>query len=340
MEDFTATPETGPVDASMEDIRNEFLSDAPPAPDVLAEVREELVNEAEGTGDAEAEAEAPATEDDATEPAEEAEQDDSEATQEEATYTVKVNGEELQVPLSELVNGYSRTTDYKQKTAEVAEQRRQVEARAASYEADLKTTYANQLEEATRAFAETDPVLMEARTINWEALKATDPAAFVQASDAVNARLAQIEAMQQRVATARQEAQQQQANDAAAERAQRFDAAADAIVKANPELAEEGKFQEFAGNAIGHLRDLGFSNDEIAESLDHRVLTLADKARRWDAHEASLKSLPEKKVVAKSAVKPLASDGSGSRTPAKRLPSNASREARTAWARDQLLSEG
>lgn len=339
----TATPETGPVDApaSLESVVAEFeAGNEAPEADALESVTQELVNEAEGSG--EPSTEEPATEDDATEPAEQAEEPeegDPEQQTDEAIYTVKVNGEERQVPLSELLNGYSRTEDYKAKTAAVAEQRREIEAKAATVEADVKATYANQLEEATNLFAQFDPVLTEARQIDWNALKATDPAAFVAAQDAVQARLTAIQQMNSQVAKARGEAEQAQQQQAKQERAQRFDKAANAIVQEMPELADEAKFQAFAGEVVSHLRSEGFTSEEIAESLDERVLRIADKARKWDAHVDAQKSLPEKRVVPKSAVKPLTTDGTGSRAPTPRFPSNASRDRKAGWVVEQILSE-
>lgn len=333
----TATPETGPVDApaSLESVVAEFEADSGGPADALEEVTQELVNEAEGSGDAE---EAPATEDEATDPAEEAKEPE-EGNPEEQKFTVKVNGEEREVPLQELLNGYSRTEDYKAKTAAVAEERRNLEAERSQIEAQVSAQYANQLEEATNLFAQYDPILMEARSINWEALKASDPAAYVQAQDAVNQRLAAIQQMQAQVQEHRTQAQQRQEAELQQERAQRFDTAAEEIVKAMPELADEAKFKEFAGANIEFLRNAGFTQPEIADVLDHRVLTLVDKARRWDAHQAAQKSLPERRVVPKSAVKPLTTDA-GSRAPTSRFPASASREGKASWIANQILSEG
>jgi hypothetical protein len=340
----TATPATGPVDApaSLQSVMAEFEAGGDAPVDAVESVVQELVNEAEGTG--EPSTEEPTTEEDATDPAEPADEaadaEPDEPAPEEKTYTVKVNGEEIVVPESELLNGYSRTADYKQKTAALAEERRQVEAQKASLEPTLKAEYANQLEEATNLFAQYDPVLQEARQINWEALKAQDPAAFVQAQDAVQARLTAIQQMKQQVESARTQSQAAQQQQAEQERAQRFDAAADKIVEAIPELADEAKFADFAKSNIGFLRDeLGFTPDEIASSLDHRVLTLANDARQWRAHKAAQKSLPEKRVVPKSAVKPLTTDGSGSRASTPRFPANAGRDRKADWVVNQLLSE-
>jgi hypothetical protein len=349
----TATPETGPVDAPASDegsvadrmaaqLVSEIESGSGEEPEHgnIDAIVQEMVNEAEGDS-GEPSTEEPAAEDDATDPAEQA-QEPEEGTPEsdEQLVTVKVNGEERQVPLSEALAGYSRLEDYKAKTAEVAQKSRELEAKATNIEADVKAHYADQLEQATNAFAEFDPVLVEARKINWDQLKATDPAAYVQASDAVNQRLGLLQEMQQKVATVRQEAQQTQQAREQQERAQRFDLAADKIVEAMPELADEAKFQSFATDAIGYLKGEGFDGNEIAEVLDHRVLTLADKARRWDAYQAAQRSLPQKKVVQKSAVKPLTTDGEGSRAPARRSPpSNAPRDRKVQWAVNQMLQE-
>jgi hypothetical protein len=238
-----------------------------------------------------------------------------------------------------LLNGYSRTTDYKQKTAAVAEEKRALEVQKTSLGADLKAQYASQLEQATSLFAQFDPVLEEARKLNWDHLKQTDPAAYVQAQDAVKQRLTAIQQMQQRVEALKGETQQHQQVQAEKERAERFDLTAQKIVEANPELADEAKFQAFASEAVGFLRNEGFTPDEIAGVLDHRVLTMADDARRWRAHVAATKSLPDKKVVQKSSVKALKTDGSGSRATPPRFPARAQRENQVSWIANQILSE-
>lgn len=340
----TATPETGPVDApaSFDSVMAEFEAGGEAPADAVEGVVQELVNEAEGKGDAE---QAPATEDDATEAAD-AEEAESEAEEpeegspDEQTYTVKVNGEEIAVPLTELLKGYSRTEDYKAKTMAVADERRALEAERSQVTTQVAAEYANRLEEATNLMAQFDPVLAEARTINWEALKAADPAAYVQAQDAVNARLTAIQQMNAKVAETRQQTQAAQAQQAEQERAQRFDTAASKIVEAMPELADESRFQEFATGAVEFLRkDLGFTSEEIADTLDDRVLMLANDARQWRAHKAAINQLPQKKVVPKSAVKALTTDGASSRASTPRFPSRASRDAKADWVAQAILSE-
>lgn len=355
MED-TATPETGPVDApaSIESIAAEIAAGGDETPgSALEEVTQELVNEAEGKG--EPEESEPATEDDATEPATEdalPEEGTPEGTDEADPFAallatnpdlkvkIKVNGEVIEVPLSELPNGYSRTEDYKAKTAAVAEERREVEALRANADAEAKANYANQLEEATNLFAQYDPILAEARTINWDALKQQDPAAYVQAQDAVNERIAAIQRMNAQVQQARGETQQRQQAAMLEERSQRFDKAANEIVKESPELADEAKFKAFAGDAVNTLKEIGFTGEEIVDALDHRMLKAAVLVKEALAARAAKAALPERKVVPKSAVRPLTSDGTGSQASKPRFPGNASREAKGDWIARQILSEG
>ena len=58
----------------------------------------------------------------------------SESEQEEPTYTVKVDGQELEVTQEELLRGYMRQRDYTQKTQALAEQRRQFEQYRPQYQ--------------------------------------------------------------------------------------------------------------------------------------------------------------------------------------------------------------
>jgi hypothetical protein len=353
MED-TATHESGPVDApaSAESIAAEILAGGETEPsDALQEVTEELVNEAKGTGEAE---EAPETEDDATEPADEAADEPEEATPEESEEAdplekliatnpdlkvkVKVNGETIEVPVSDLTKGYSRTEDYKAKTAAVAEERRQVEAERARVETDVSAKFANQLEEATNLFAQFDPVLQEANRIDWQALKQQDPAAFVAAQDAVQERLNAIGQMNKHIAETRERHSAAQQDQIETERAQRFDAAADAIVKEYPEYADEAKFKVFANEAVATLKEVGFTGEEIVDALDERMLKAAVLIKEGLAARKAKQSLPERKVVPKSAVKPLTTDGTGSQTSKPRFPSNATREAKGDWIARQILS--
>ena len=67
-------------------------------------------------------------------PTETEEETHEEETDEEPKYTVKVDGEEIEVTQDELLRGYMRQRDYTQKTQQLAEQRRQFEQYRPQYQ--------------------------------------------------------------------------------------------------------------------------------------------------------------------------------------------------------------
>jgi hypothetical protein len=67
-------------------------------------------------------------------PTETEEDTHEEETDEEPKYTVKVDGEEIEVTQDELLRGYMRQKDYTQKTQQLAEQRRQFEQYRPQYQ--------------------------------------------------------------------------------------------------------------------------------------------------------------------------------------------------------------
>lgn len=352
MQDTTATQETGPVDASTstESVLAELYADASTDEtdsDKTEEVLEELkVKEPKDVGNAD---EAPEPEESATDPIE-PETESEEATPDEADddtpdpdeprHKVKVNGEEQDVPLSELLKGYSRTEDYKAKTMALADERRALEQAKATIERDVQYQYANDLKQTIADFEALDPVLAEARQIDWDRLKAEDPATFVQYSEAVQQRLQLVDGHRAKIAYIEQQQQAQQAEAAQAELAQRMDFAANKIVETMPELAQGNAFEEFATSNIGYLREIGFTPDEIQEAVDDRALILADKARRWDALQRAKTGLPAKKVVPKSSVKPMTTDASdSSRSSRGKLRAGASRDEAISFALKELQKE-
>ncbi len=347
--DIAATPETGPVDApaSIESVLAEFDTTDAPAADKTEEVLAELrVKETEGDGQAD---EAPETEESATDPIE-PDEDAEEATPDEdaddtppadePVHKVKVNGEEVDVPLSELLKGYSRTEDYKSKTMALADERRAVEAQKATVERDVKIQYANELKQQVDAFEALDPVLAEARQIDWDRLKAEDPATFVQYSDAVQQRLGLIEQHRATIERIEQERTETATVAAQAEYTERLNTAANKIVEMMPELAEGDNFSRFATDNISFLREIGFAPDEINEALDERSLILAHEARQWRELQKAKSGLPAKKVIPKSKVKSMTSDASdSSRSSRPKLRDGASRDEAVAFALKELMKE-
>lgn len=329
----TATPETGTVDApvsAMDSVLAEFESGTE-QPDAMDEVLSELTEKPSEDGDAD---EAAGNDEDDAVTAE------VEEPAADPTHKVTVNGEELEVPLSELVKGYSREQDYTSKTMALGEERKQLEAQKATLGTTVRTEYASKLTETVTLFEQLDPILSEARTMtqaDWQRLEATDPAGFISATKAVQARLALVEQGRAEIAQIQQQAAETEARAIEEERADRMNETAAKIIEQNPELADETTFKLHATNTMNYLREAGFSNDEIADAFDVRVAKMADSARKWDAQEKAKAELAGKKDGPKPGVKTLQSDALPRSATPKRLRANATRDERVKHVLNQFF---
>jgi len=232
----TATQETGAVDApaSMDSVLAEFTQDPTPKEDATDEVVRELVNEAEEGHAEEAPDEGEATdanEDGEADKAPEAETEEAAASDLDMNriVTVKVDGQDVQVPLSEALKGYSREADYTKKAMALADERKTLES-------TVTAKYANDLKQATELFVKTDPILAEASSIDWNALAQEDPATYTQLRAAVDQRMQVIGQAQQEIQRVAQEQEQQTAN----ERVEGMKAAEARIRESDPTLADDG----------------------------------------------------------------------------------------------------
>ena len=106
----------------------------------------------------------------------ESEESDEESDDEEALYAVRIDGEEHEVTLGELVKGYSRQSDYTKKTQALSEQRKGFDEATASYEAQVQTIQ----EERQQYIGNLENIINNSKgainsfaNINWEELKAS-----------------------------------------------------------------------------------------------------------------------------------------------------------------------
>jgi len=198
----------------------------------------------------------------------------------EPTYTVKVRGAEVKVTLDELRSGYSRTEDYRAKTAELAEQRRAAEQMRSEIAAR-----AQKLDEVLSQ-APLDPVLAEGMKTDWQALARDNPAEYVAKRAEFDGRVQSW----QRVQAARDEANRQAAQ-------QRLTASEARMVEAVPEWSDPDRRKALQGDIARTLEGYGFNRDEYQHVADHRVLLVARDAMLYRQMMDQRKAAEAKKAT-------------------------------------------
>lgn len=253
----------------------------------LEEAEQEPTAENEEAGEDEADetAEEPVEgdEEESQEDDEAEEGQDEESDEGTKRYTVKLNGQEAKVSLSELKAGYMKDEDYRRKTATLADNRKRVEAKEAEYESGLKVL-GEQLE-LTGAFIAGQVNLDDGEL---DKLAETNPAEFVrqqrQLAKQGNA-LRNVDAHLQRVRAAQAQAQQKKHAEFVEEQTALLE-------EANPEFRKP----ETRERLNKYLKDgYKLTDEEIAGVADHRFSLIAEKARRYDAIKSKA-ALKDKQV--------------------------------------------
>jgi len=190
------------------------------------------------------------------------------------TYRVMVGKEEVDVPLDELLKGYSRTADYTKKTQELAENRKSVEAERQRIDeaSRLRDQYAERLGVIEQMLSQTD------KAEDLSALKENDPIGYA-------VRVAEQSEREKQLAAVRAE-RQKLAQSQQAEQGERLKAhlatEAAKLREAIPELSDEVKGEVVKRDIRDFAKSIGFSDQELTQVYDSRAVLTLYKAMQYD----------------------------------------------------------
>jgi hypothetical protein len=288
------------LEAMLGDISNE-----PPRvdEDQPQEEQEELSTEPELEGEEVEEPEDEETEDDEPD-AEADEEEDSDEEQTAEVVKLKVNGEEVEKPLDEVVALAQQGLDYTQKTQQVAEQRKELEALQEQLNGATKQFQEQQqlnsmLIEDVAKITALDQQLAQYQDVDWQKLSDSD---FVEA---------------QKLFFQYNQLQQQRTDSVSQFESKRQEAltkqqqlVAEQVRKGKEQLAKEipNWSQQTTQEVISTGKEYGFTDAELNSIIDPRHVKVLHDAMQWRKLK-SKDSVTKKKVAsAKPVVKPGSKD--------------------------------
>lgn len=203
----------------------------------------------------------------------EGDEEAEEAPQQAQTFRVKVDGEEVEVPLDELLKGYSRTADYTRKTQAIAEARRQAEAEAEAAREE-RQRYAQTLEVLDAQMRSLQPP-----EIDWDRLYKENPVEWVRQREIQRTRQEQMNWVQaQRAAL-----QQKQAEEEQVEQSKTLEVERTKLLEVLPEWRDAEKARTEKAKIVEYATGkLGFSVEEISDIYDARAVVALRKAMLFD----------------------------------------------------------
>lgn len=219
-----------------------------------------------------------------------------EVIEEVPTYRVKVSGEEMEVTLDELLNGYSRTADYQKKTQSLAEQRKAVEAERVKIEEAAKTrdTYAQRLQVIEQLLQQQDS------GEDLSTLKTEDPIAYaIKMAEKVerDKQLAAVQAERQRV-------QQEQVAQQQAMLQKHIQSEQAKLMEAIPEFKDDVKSEVIRRDIRNYAKSIGFTEQELSQVYDSRAVLALYKAAQYDKLMANKGAATKKVATAPKTIRP------------------------------------
>lgn len=259
-------------DGSVESVAESLIET--PQPEILEDEAQEEVNEIVDEELEDEEVEQPEESDDEDyDSDEDVEVDEEEqGSHDENVFTVKVDGEEIDVTLEELTRSYSGQKYIQKGMQQAAEQRKEVEAQYAKLQEQ-----AQQLNQVLQA-AQNGQVSLTPPTPPSRELFERDPIGYMDEKLKYEESMQQY---QQNAAQIKQTIEQQQQLEQEARQVtlrQEFDK----LVQADPDFADENTASKIKQKMLNFAKNVGFTEDDISGITDHRTLLVLKKAALYD----------------------------------------------------------
>ena len=312
------------LEAMLGDIQNE-----PPVDQEIQEEPQEVEEDVEDTEEEseydEEDVEDTNSDDEELETDDEVDEEESDEEQPVQSVKLKVNGEEIEKPLDEVVALAQQGLDYTKKTQEVAEKRKELESlenqiRLQEQNLQQQSMLNSELIQDVAKITALDQQLSEYQDVNWEQLSDSDFVTAQKKFFTFNQLQQQRSNLVSQFESKRQEALNKQQQMVAEKVAK----GREVLAKEIPNWSQETT-QEII--AIGR-EDYGFTDAELNAIIDPRHVRVLHDAMQWRKLKSKNSVVKKKVSRAKPVVKP------GSKDPNKAVNSNAKK------IREQLRRSG
>ena len=198
----------------------------------------------------------------------------SEETETPQSYTVKVDGKDVEVTLEELQAGYSRQADYTRKSQVLAEQRKQMDDELSATQQE-RQRYSHALEQLGDS---TDFEINQFKDVDWNKLKADDPMAYIQQKDA----LRDLQDSKNKINAEKQKLQEQQEKEYKANMLKHRDEQLKLLSERLPDWTDPIKGPKLKQDIKSFALAKGFTEQEINMLIDARSIEVLNNAMKYE----------------------------------------------------------
>jgi hypothetical protein len=210
--------------------------------------------------------------------------------------TVKIDGQEKQVPLSDVIKSFQLEGHVNNKSIELSEARRNFEAEQQAARELVKQQIAQNQQLGNLAQQQLN---WEYNQVDWNSLRVTNPAEFAAKMAEFQQRNNQIQGYMQQLTQQQQLEEQQRAKESEALVSQERQRMLDAV----PAWNDPSTFAKDREQMVRVGRELGFTDAELGKITDHRQMRILHMAAQYQALQANkpaaLKKVREAPAMAK-----------------------------------------
>ena len=197
-----------------------------------------------------------------------------------STYKVKVAGQELDVTLEELKNGYSRDADYRRKTEELSYDKKQFMSESEKQ----RQNYSSKLNEANQLLSVAQQQLQtEINSADLEKLYEEDPTEAARIEHRLRRKQEKLNQAMEKTQSEQRKQFESFLSDQKKQLASKM-----------PEFSDPTKASQLASSMKTTLNNYGFNDQEISQVYDHRIVMLVNDAMKYRNMQNSKPNLAKK----------------------------------------------
>ena len=201
-------------------------------------------------------------------------QDQVEGNEELDTYTVKVDGKDVQVTQEELLAGYSRQADYTRKSQVLSEQRQKADAELAATQQE-RQRYLSQLEQFDN---QADSQIKNLGSTDWTKLKEEDPTEYMLKRDQYR----ELQDNKRMVEDEQKNLQFKSQQEHEAKWQEELSRQQNIMAQRLPEWVDPDKGPKLKQNIKSFAVKKGFTEQEVNSLIDARSVDVLHKAMLYE----------------------------------------------------------
>jgi hypothetical protein len=214
---------------------------------------------------------------------------------------VKIDGQEGEATLEDLIRSYQIQTAAEKRLEEAKTRSKQIVDEASAKASQVDEQFAVTAKLIERAEAK---LVKEIQASDLAKLRQDDPSEWSARMREIDQQRAEITDMKREAISAYQTSKQKAAEEMQNARRAHLQKEHDALLGRRPEWRDETKAKAGKGKLAAFLLENGFTQQEISEASDHRLLLLLDDARAYRELQANTDAAKKKLAKVPKVLKP------------------------------------